>query len=69
MSEPTRLDTFRRITSLEKKGLRGVWISPSLLEIFARDEKIIDPKDYDVDLRENFPRMYDELYENFSAQG
>lgn len=65
MSEPARLDTFRRITSLEKKGLRGVWISPSLLEIFARDEKIIDPKDYDVDLRENFPRMLGRIKRKF----
>lgn len=65
MSEPARLDTFRRITSLEKKGLRGVWISPSLLEIFARDEKIIDPKDYDVDLRENFPRISGRMKRKF----
>lgn len=46
-----RLDRTRFVETVpRKKGLLGIWIP--LLEIFARDEKIIDPKDYDVDLRD-----------------
>lgn len=58
MSGETGPDGHEGYDSPSKERVaRSLDTSPSLLEIFARDEKIIDPKDYDVDLRENFPGM------------
>lgn len=57
---------WTRFEGPSKKGVaRSLDTSPSLLEIFARDEKIIDPKDYVVDLRENFPRMLERMKRKF----